>query len=633
MLMGLMRKQAKSWVIKFMIAIIALVFIFYFGVSPSSRKVLKIANVNGEVIDSFEYEKTYRDLVEAFRRQYKDTWNDSLIKKLDLKNRALNNLINQKLIRQEAKRFGLDVTDDEIQNAIMEYPAFQINGQFDMRRYRLLLSDNHMKPEDFEQSIALDLLQNKIEQFLDTFNGVTEQELLDYFTFANEEVMISLVRFKADLFKESVKPDEASMKDYYNKHKQQYRVPEKIKLEYLMFDHVSFRDKVKTTDHEIKDYYQANIDSFQIEKQVEARHILFKSESDAGVKEEKKVREKAMAVLEKARKGKDFAGLAKKYSEGPLRSKGGDLGYFPAGRMVKSFEEAAFKLKKGEISDLVRTRFGFHIIKVEDIKDAKTKPLDEVRDEIRDIITKRKSMELAREKALSLIDQMPYDLDIASYADEQGLKVKYTDYFSEEGRIPGLGGDKKLVGTLFNLRNKEISDLVELQGKLYIFQVTDRNASYVPEIKVVSDKVKNDLSMFLATGKAKEAAENYLARIKEGKEWDEVATDKHSKPMKTDFLTRRSSIPQIGYAPDLVAMAFHLDKDNRFPDKIFQNERDAFVIRWEERKGIDEKKYQEEKDKYRSILEQVKKKRTFENWLENLKKKADIKIIKPAEQL
>ena len=350
-------------------------------------------------------------------------------------------------------------------------------------------------------------------------------------------------------------------------------------------------------------------------------------------KEEKKVREKAMVVLEKARKGKDFAGLAKKYSEGPARSKGGDLGYFPAGRMVKPFEEAAFKLKKGEISDLVRTRFGFHIIKVVDIKDARTKTLDEVREEILNIIIKRKTMELAREEALSLIDQMPYDLDLAQYANEQGLKVKDTDYFSEKERIPGLGGDKKIVGTLFNLGNKEISDLVELQGKLYIFQVTGRKRSYVPDIKVVSDKVKNDVSMFLAAGKAKEAAENYLARIKEGKDWDEVATDKHLKPMKTAFLNRRSSIPQTGYAPDLIAMAFHLNKDNRYPDKIFQNERGVFVIRWEARKGIDQKKYQEEKDKYRSILERVKKKRTFENWLENLKKKADIKILKPVEQL
>ena len=633
MLMGLMRRQAKSWVIKFLIAIIALVFIFYFGVSPSSRKVSKVANVNGEVIDSFEYEKTYSDLVESLRRQYKDNWNDSLIKKLDLKNRALDNLINRKLMRQEAKRFGLDVTDVEMQNAIMEYPAFQINGQFDMRRYRLLLSDNHMKPEDFEQSIALNLLENKIEQFLDTFNGVTEQELLDYYTFANEQVMISFVQFKADLFKDSVKPDLASMNNYYNEHKQKYRVPEKIKLQYLMFDPVSFRDKVKITDPKIKDYYQANIDSFKLEKQVRVRHILFKLASDAGKKEEKKVREKAMAVLEKARKGKDFAGLAKKYSEGPARSKGGDLGYFPAGRMVKPFEEAAFKLKKGEISDLVRTRFGFHIIKVVDIKDARTKTLDEVREEILNIIIKRKTMELAREEALSLIDQMPYDLDLAQYANEQGLKVKDTDYFSEKERIPGLGGDKKIVGTLFNLGNKEISDLVELQGKLYIFQVTGRKRSYVPEIKVVSDKVKNDVSMFLAAGKAKEAAENYLARIKEGKDWDEVATDKHLKPMKTAFLNRRSSIPQTGYAPDLIAMAFHLNKDNRYPDKIFQNERGVFVIRWEARKGIDQKKYQEEKDKYRSILERVKKKRTFENWLENLKKKADIKILKPVEQL
>ena len=137
MVLSIMRKHAKSWLIKFLIGIIAVVFIFYFGYSFTAKKGLKIAYVNGEVISGPEYQKAYRDLLEPLRRQYKDLWNDNMIKVFDLKNRALENLINQKLITQDAKKLGLDVTESEIQQAIMDYPAFQVNGQFDIRRYKL----------------------------------------------------------------------------------------------------------------------------------------------------------------------------------------------------------------------------------------------------------------------------------------------------------------------------------------------------------------------------------------------------------------------------------------------------------------------------------------------------------------
>jgi len=184
MLLSMMRKHAKSWLIKVLIGIIAVVFIFYFGYSFRAKKGLKVAYVNGELISGMEYQKAYWDLLEALRRQYKDVWNDNLIKVFDLKNRALDNLINQKLISQEARKIGLDVTESEIQQAIMDYPAFQIDGQFDMRRYMGLLSQNRMQPEDFEVSMAKELLDGKLRQFLLTFMPITDQEVLDYYSYA-----------------------------------------------------------------------------------------------------------------------------------------------------------------------------------------------------------------------------------------------------------------------------------------------------------------------------------------------------------------------------------------------------------------------------------------------------------------
>jgi len=627
MVLSLMRKHAKSWLIKLLIGIIAVVFIFYFGYSFTARQGLKIAKVNGEMISGVEYEKAYGELLERFRAQYKDLLTESLIKSFDLKRRALEALIDQKLVSQEARRLGLDVTEEEVQQAIMEYPPFQVNGKFDMGRYRALLQQNRMKPEDFEADMARGLLEGKIREFLLAFVNVTDQEVLDQYTYANEGMKISFVRFKPDEYKKSIDPDDAAVNAYFEEHKEDYRVPEKIKLAYLVVDPAGFRDRIEVSEEEVNAYYGYHLAAFQEQKQVKARHILFKVGENAPEEEVEKVRKKAEEVLEKARKGEDFAALAKEYSEGPTKEKGGDLGYFSQGQMVKPFEEAAFGLKKGEISNLVRTRFGFHIIKVEDIKEARTKPLNEVRQEITQDIIETRSIDLAHEKGLSILDQMPYDADLAQVASKHALEVKHTDLFSENETIPGIGGDEKLRQSLFSLEKMETTDLVEVGKKFYIFQVADKKASFLPELKEVAGKVKKDLIDDLADEQAKAAADKYLARLKAGEDWAGLAKENNLKVEETEFFTRRGSIPKIGYQPDLQEMVFSLSKDNPYPDKVFEIQGGAVVIRWEDRKGIDEKKYEEEKDQYRIALMRAKQRRASEKWLQFLKEHADIEIL------
>jgi peptidyl-prolyl cis-trans isomerase D len=629
MLLSMMRKQAKSWLIKFLIGIIAVVFIFYFGYSFTARQGLKIAYVNGEIISGIEYQKEYHDLLEGLRRQYKQIWNDNLIKVFDLKNRALENLINKKLISKEAKKLGLDVTGSEVQKAIMDYPAFQVNGRFHMGRYQALLSNNRMKPEDFEASMAHQLLDGKIKQFLFSFMEVTDREVLEHYTFANEKVKFSFVQFKPDTYKKSINPDKASMEEFFKKNREGYRVPDKIKIAWMELDPKAFREQVKIGDKEIEGYYEYRMDTFREPHKVKARHILFKLSEGATEEKEKEVRNIAKGVLLEARQGKDFAELARKYSEGPTKSKGGELGYFKAGQMDKIFEDAAFKLKKGEISDLVRTRFGYHIIKVEDIKEERAKPLEEVRDQIAEDLITNASTELANEKGLSLIDQMPYGADLSKYAAEHNLKVQYSGYFSRNEPIDGIGGTDTLRQSLFALEGKETSDLIELEGKFYLFQVVDRKASYVPELDEVAIKVKEALIADLAAKRAKTAAENFLAELNKGKSWNEIVKQKEKKAEETGFFSRRDPVPQLGNIQGIQEAVFGLSQDKRYPDTIFENDLGAYVIRWEAYKGIDETEYLKEKEKYRMSLMQVKHKTAFENWLLDLRKNSEVKIVTP----
>ena len=627
MVLSLMRRHAKSWLIKFLIGIIAVVFIFYFGYSFTARSGVKIAYVNGELISGVEYQKAYRNLLEGLQRQYRDAWSDNLIKLFDIKNRALDTLINQRLISQEAKRVGLDVTEKEIQEKIMAYPGFQFQGQFDERRYMALLQNNRMKPEDFEAAIAQELLHEKVSQFLMTFSPVTEAEVRERYTFYNEAVKVSFVEFMPEKYKDSVKIDEAGLEKYFDEHKDVYRIPEKIKLTYMVVDPNSYKDEVVLRDGEVMAYYEENIEMFREKKKVKARHILFKLDEDASEEKEKEVKEKALAVLGKARAGEDFAALAKAHSEGPTAKEGGDLGYFSEGDMVKPFEEAAFNLNKGEISDLVRTRFGYHIIKVEDVKEARTKSLEEVKDQILENFTSVITADLAHEKALSLIDQMPYDVDLKAYASENEIPAEETDYFAQDERIPKIGGDEKVRQSLFSLERGDVSELMELDGKFYLFQVTDKKPSALPALEEVQDRVKADYTNHLATMEAKSSAEKYLEKLKEGKDWTALSKENGLEAKTTGFFTRQGSIPQIGYDPEITEVAFGLSEDKPYPDKVFDTQKGVYVIRWEGRKGIDEKKFEEEEKTYRQNLALLKQQQVFREWLDNLKSKAEIEIL------
>ena len=631
MLLSLMRKHAKSYLIKFLIGIIAVVFIFYFGYSFTSREGMKIATVNSELISGVEYQKVYRNMLERLQQEYKSFWSENLIKVFDLKNRALEALIREKLISQEARRVGLDVTDKEVQDQILAYPAFQFRGRFDESRYRMLLANNHMKPEEFEAGIARELLQGKIQQFLTSFVPITDQEIRDYYAYVKERVKISFVRFSPTDFESSLKVDGPAMEAYFEEHKEEYRVAEKIKLSYLLIDPDRFKDRVQISEQDVEDHYEENIASYREKKQVKARHILFKLDQNASEEDDKKVKEKAQEVLERVRKGEDFAALAKQYSEGPTKEKGGDLGTFSQGQMVKPFEEAAFKLKKNEVSDLVKTPFGYHIIKVEEVREERTKGIDEVRTQIAETLSKVARADIAHEKALSLIDQMPYEVDLAQYAAEQGLPIKETAYFSQKDPIPDIIGDQRLKKSLFSLEKNEVSELIEFGEKFYIIQVSDRKASALPGLDEVRKKVEQAYKAHLAGAEAKSAAEKYLEELKKGGDWAELAKTHGRKPETTDFFNRSDPITRIGHAPELQEAAFTLSEDKPYPDGVFPGRDGAYVIRWEAYEAIDSGQYREEKEKYRTSLIRARHGALVADWVDKLKNKAEIEILSPVD--
>jgi len=629
MFITLMRKHTKGILVKVMVGLIAVVFVFW-GVSAIREKPgSKIAYVNGDLITGLEYEAKYREMLDALQKQYKEYWNDSLIKAFQIKQRALDSLIDKRLISHESARIGLGVTDDEVADAIFTYPAFQVNGEFDEGRYRSLLSYNRMEPADFESSIKLELLGKKIQNFIKCFFPITDMELMDYYSYQKEKVNIGFVSFNPRDFKGKMAVKQDEKEAYFESNKEKYRIPEKIKIAYLVLDPSDFLDKVTITEKEISDYYELNQESFKNPKQIKARHILLKLSPDASESEETKTKEKALSLLKRLKDGEDFAALAKKYSQGPTASKGGDLGYFTQGKMVKPFEELAFSLKKGEIGGPVKTRFGWHIIRIDDIKDATVKTFSEVRNQIVTTLKNDISKEIAHERALTLLDQMPYDINLATYAAQHGLAVKESDYFTKKGTIPGLGGDERLTKSIYSLKKGETSEIIEHKDKFYIIQVVDNKDSHIPKMSEVSDQLEKDFINHLSLIAAKRGAKSYLEELKGGADWSELAKEKGLTTDETGFFTRRENIPKIGYSSLLSEVTFSLSSRKRYPDEVFEVNSKVYIIRWLIKEDINMNDFDKEKKSFKQMLLLTKDRRIFNAWLQSIKQKAEIKIVTP----
>jgi peptidyl-prolyl cis-trans isomerase D len=300
--------------------------------------------------------------------------------------------------------------------------------------------------------------------------------------------------------------------------------------------------------------------------------------------------------------------------------------------MIKPFEEAVFKMKQGEISDPVKTSFGYHVIKVEDIKEARVKPLEEVRETISETLIQMAAMDLAHSKALSLMDQIPYDVNLREHAERHHVPVRETDYFSQDDPIPDIGGDEKLRQSLFSFQEKDVSELLEYNNKFYIIQIIGKLASRLPEFTEIADKVKEDFILHLSLEKAKAVAEDYLGKLKQGEHWDQLAKDHKLTPQATDFFTRNDPMPTIGLDPAIREAVFSLGPQRRYPDKVFENEKGALVIRWDGEEGVDETTFEKDKEKIRKALMMAKHQVLFSEWLKRLRNKAEIEIVNPVDK-
>jgi peptidyl-prolyl cis-trans isomerase D len=368
-------------------------------------------------------------------------------------------------------------------------------------------------------------------------------------------VRLAVVNFTADQHLEGTTVTDDEVAAWFESRREEYRIPEKRQIRFASIDTQAIRERTQVSAEEVERYYRENEEQFSSPEEVRASHILFRLDD----RDEAEVRKQAEAVLKRARAGQDFAKLANEFTEEEIgRTRGGDLDFFGRGQMAPEFEQAAFALKPGEVSDIVQTQFGLHIIKLTDRREATTRTLDEVRGQIEDQLRWERAQDEAQRTADELDRLISRPADLETVAQPRGLTVGESAPFARNEPISGLGMAPAVAEQAFTMNQGEVSDTIRTPQGFAFITVTGVEAERVPQLEEVSARVRQDLIRSKAVDTARQRAAAVAPKLRSGK-FEAAAKAAGLEVRSTELIARGSPIGDAGISPEIDAVAFELE--------------------------------------------------------------------------
>jgi peptidyl-prolyl cis-trans isomerase D len=525
----------KKRVVQFVLLLIILPFAFW-GVD-SYRKSgggESLASVNGDKVTPQEFDNAVRQQEQRMREMAGPSFDQTIFDKPEIKHQILEGLVTQHLLGTEAHKTGLTVTDEQLAEVIAGIGAFQKDGKFDKQQYETVLSAQNLSPPLFEAKVRQQLSSRELTDAY-TQNGFASSLVVDNLIRLNEQQrVVSLVKFDLESLTKQVKVDAAAIDDYYKKNQSEFKTPERAKVEYVVFSSEALLPQIAVDDAEISKYFEEHQTEFSTQEQRQASHILISVSAQASDAEKKAAKEKAEQVLAKVKQSPgSFAALAKQYSQDPgSAANGGDLGTFGRGTMVKPFEDAVYKLKVGETSDLVQSDFGFHIIKLTAIKAGKTQSLAEVKGFIGQRLKTQKASDKFAELAEKFSNTVYEQSDsLKPAADLVKVPVQQAGWLIKGPATGGVWTDKAIQAVFADdvLKNKRNTSAVEVApNTLLSARVVEYQAASVRPLAEVSAAIQNKLQHQQALDLLAKQGGELLGHLQKGEKakvtWQPVQT-------------------------------------------------------------------------------------------------------------
>ena len=588
-MMKAMRKLTKQimWIV---IAAFVGTIIFAWGMEFSSRKQKRgiLASINGQDVHLTTFQYLYD---QALRQAESSQGRVDDQTTYRIREEVWNQMINDYLLQQEVKRRKITVTGAELfeylkrfpPKELMENPAFQTpEGEFDYQRYLQALADPRVPWDQVEPYVRSNLTMSKLQQSVISLVRVTDEEVRQYYIDDNE----------------------------------------KVKVKYLLVPISLFLQKdLPVSDPEIQAYYEAQQEDFKVNQSANLSYVVF--EKKTSEMDEQVTKERLSDIKKEIEEGEDFAELAREFSDDVASAQdGGDLGWFGKGKMIEAFEEAAFALKPGEMSEPVRSEFGWHLIKVIDQrKKGKDKEIKASHILLKTRIS-QETLDQLKLKAEEFVDQEK-ESDLIEVAEEQNLPVSETGWFFEGGYIQGMGTNPEVNEFAFKNKEGETSEIMETAQGFYVFQIKERRAAGISPLEEVKGVIKQKLSKAIADSLAYYEGQKIYDQIKAGTSLKKAATDRNAIYKESVEFSRNSVFPEIGRLPEFVGASFSLNSQNRLSPPI-KTERGTYVIEFISRTGIDDSLFLSMKDSLSSAVLQNKQSQVYQDWFTQLRESAEI---------
>jgi peptidyl-prolyl cis-trans isomerase D len=610
------REKVKKYLLVFFLSIVSLGMVLIFTPLGGGDIQQNQANVLARVGDVRITTQALSRSIDQ-RLQHSSLGEDPHLAPL-IASQMLNNMVLQQALAFEAKKMGLEVSDTELRASLENIPWLYPGGRFvGMEAYQATVrQQTGMSTAEFENEVRDELLVQKISAVVSDGVAVTPAEVHSAFEQQNLKAKIRYVVFDPSKFLKAVTITQPALESFFEENAARYQQKEQRQVRYVLITPDDVRSQASVSDDQLEEYYTAHLDDYRVHDRVKVAHILFKTTGKSPA-EVAALEKTAQEVLAKIKAGADLGQLAKQYSEDPASAaNGGLIGWIEHGQTVKEFEDAAFAMKPGQVSGLVHTSYGIHIIKVLDKQTAHLKTFAEVKDSIRDTLMAQKLAQVEQDYSDKLDAEFKANpSQFASLAQKAGLKVNETPLFPYGQTVPDFGSNDAFQNLAFELKLNEVGQAITVPKGTAIIQVIQIVPAHIPKLDAVRPMVEEDYRAKQSVALAHQKAVAFATQVKNG-DFEKIARAEGLKAEESKDFTRQDSVPGLGPGGSLQD-AFTLAPGQS--SGVLSVEGNDVVIQVVSHTPPDESQFAAQQQQIREQLLSQKRSLVFELYTQNLK--------------
>lgn len=623
-----MRNHAQGWIAKVILGGIALSFVLW-GVGDyfTGGQNQAVATVNEKPIGQNEFYVAYGRQLDTYRRMLGAQFSNDLVESLNLKETTIQTMINRRIMVDTATELGLTAPEAVILATIQTNPAFQSAGKFDPQRYQILTRNMGFgSAQDFENEMRINVMVDALQSAIAGSVQVTEADVREAFNREYEQRQLAAIVVDPNSLLNNAKVDEAAARAWYESHQESYMSPVRIKLTAVEINPAEIAADMSLDDSELQQAYEERKAEFTEDESRNAAHILAKVDADASQDIRLAARAKIEKALARITAGEDFATVAEDLSDDVSAKKGGDLGWFKQGVMTAAFDEVVFSLDKGDTSQIVETEFGFHLVKLHDIRAAKVQSFDAVKETLRIDLIERRAAEETDKISQDLDDALGMEDSLKAAAESLNLKVVEIDPVSmDEAIAQPLLFDSEVRGKVFAGSPGQAVEIHDAgKGRYVAFEILERIEPEILPYEKVAASALEDVRIDEARKLALKMADEI--RATKGKSLDKLA-QKYGQAKFISKAVRSNGVgDQASWLTRELLMAAFRAKEGAWADKNLTVPQGIAVVRVNRVIAPDEKQFEAQRASVTKSVKDAKGQARFSRWMASLRDRYEITV-------